>query len=561
MGKKSLLKSTSKKKNAKAKSDSGQEAATKPVTAASKKPKAKATPKKATPETSKASSTKAKESAPKPAKALSVKELLLLKFDTVKPDNLFSVPSDETARQHISSPPFISGLDSAETERIRKLLFKTFDLSVPDSEPAQEAPPEPKAPVAEAVAPAPEPEAPPVPISELLKLKFDTQPPATLYVPPAAPKAAVESPPFVSGLDSAETERIRKLLFKTFDLSVPDSEPAIIETQASAAEETAPQSETVAPVSEPEAAEPVIEAIPIEAETAPEPAPEAISPEPEATLAASAPAPPETPHAEASAPPPEPEIYRPEPIASVSQNMAETEKPLFNAWKGLNPMIKKAIFAGMALAAVFILLILASYQNTTEYYLIAKDGALEVWQGKWAPMGKDRIAILPGMEIPEHAKSVYSRAEVGPLIVENHLNRANRLMTAPGTPDIEQIRNLLAQALPFAATDETRQNITLHLNRIDLTALLFKADIAAGDGTPEGLETAAGYLKEAADLATADAEKQLIQLKLEDIDAKLKPAQTVAKEPVRTPPTEESAVQAPAEENPAQTPPVAGKSE
>ena len=600
MGKKNLLKSTSKKKSTKAKKTSNKAVKAAPKKKAAAK-KAKAKPKAA----------KKKAAPAKKKKTLTLKELLMKKFDTTKPETV--VPfKKEPAGQVISAPAFFSSEDAAEVARIKSLLTKTFDLSAPEPQP------EPAADIEEKPATPPEP----VSIADLLKKQFDVVLPANLYTAPKTKPDAGETPPFVSGLDPADTERVRKLLFKTFDLSEPEVKPEapapeekapepvaepeapaaeekapepVAEPEAPAAEEKAPEpvaepeapaaeEKTPEPVAEPEAPaaeektpEPVTEPeAPAAEEKAPEPvaepeapaaeekAPEPVA-EPEAPAAEEkAPEPvaePEAPAAEEKAPEPvtEPEApaaeeKAPEPVAESPVTPAKPARPLPIGMefpepppvptldmiqseqsrtqaasvpkpkKEMDPMMKTAIGACSAVAAIFILLLIASFANTTNYYLTDNDGVVEVWQGKFAPMGTERIAVLSGIAMPETVKDEYSKAEVGSLIVENHLKQADDLLATSGLPDFDNIRGMLVQALPYASDSETRENIKRRLNRIDLMALLYKSDISVFKGSPADLENAKDYLTEAATLATEKAETTMIQEKLKLIDERLSAA-------------------------------------
>lgn len=62
-------------------------------------------------------------------KSTSKKELLFKKFDGWKPDELFRPASAVRSSTDFTAPPLVSSDDEAEVSRIRKLLFKTFDLS------------------------------------------------------------------------------------------------------------------------------------------------------------------------------------------------------------------------------------------------------------------------------------------------------------------------------------------------------------------------------------------------------------------------------------------------
>ena len=137
MGKNSLLKSTSDKKDEelKAKTKKKKPAAkakskAKPKAKVSAKPK-KTAKTKAAPKPKAAVKAKpkapAKKAAP-PKKAVSVKDLLQKKFDTWKPEKVFTVSHEEKDRQNFSAPPFFSGTKE-ETQRVKALLLKKFDMA------------------------------------------------------------------------------------------------------------------------------------------------------------------------------------------------------------------------------------------------------------------------------------------------------------------------------------------------------------------------------------------------------------------------------------------------
>ena len=642
MGKKSLLKSTSKKKNAKTKTDSEKE-----ITPAGKKSDVTAVPKKAKVSKkqalAKAKPAETQKMEEKKEKPLSIKELVLKKFDTSPPDTLFTVNADDAARKSIMAPPFISGLDPAETERVRKLLFKKFDLSVPDLAPAvaEKAPkskkkaPEslavpvsiaallkqkfdivvpaalyvppvatsnetiasppfvsglepaetervrkllfkkfdlsvpdpapveaaPVAPVVEekvekpkektpepAIEKAPEPPVVPVSIEALLKRKFDIVVPAVLYVPPVPTSdETIASPPFVSGLEPAETERVRKLLFKTFDLSVPDPAPVDTTPPAPLVAEEVPVAEEKAAELEPATATPEVAAV-LSDEKALEVIAAEPEPEPESKAEAAAPAQEEAsaPVVETPKPPqrplpigldfPEPPTVPTMPLSHAELTAdqpapSEPKKNRCQCWAGLDPVIKKAIAAGCGLAAVFLLIGITSFSNMSKYYLKNKGGAVEVWQGRFAPLGTDRIAVLTDARMKKETKSALSRAEVAPLIVENFVSRAEALMVSKGTPNFKAIRKLLKKALSFADDKSVRESILQRMDRIDLTALLFKATISAEKDSRSELEAAREYLTEAVWLARDAGEKQMIQEKLKAVNDRIDAIQPVQKVP------------------------------
>ncbi|MBL0701182.1 MAG: hypothetical protein JJV92_09915 [Desulfosarcina sp.] len=119
MGKKSLTKSTTKKKAKKTSTKNTKKTATKNTTAKKVVTKAaakKTAVKKGTP----------KKSAMATKKKITLKDLIFKKFDTWKPEEFFKVEIDKDALKAYAAPPFITG-SSDDTERIKEILFRKFD--------------------------------------------------------------------------------------------------------------------------------------------------------------------------------------------------------------------------------------------------------------------------------------------------------------------------------------------------------------------------------------------------------------------------------------------------
>ncbi len=241
MGRKSLLKSTTKKKK---KSTAKSKAASKKSVKASapKKVVVKqgATEKTAAVAAKKAALKKApaKKAAPKantkkaPAKKkkMTLKELVFKQFDMGKKAPPVSIK--KKAVKLPEAPPLVSGYDKKETARIRAMLFQKFDLKT--SAPA-------KAVQAKKAAPKKAPaKKKKVTLKELVFKQFDMGKKAT---PVSIKKKAVklpEAPPLVSGYNDEDTERIRALLLKIFELKGEASPTSVQEGLPSKTETTAP---------------------------------------------------------------------------------------------------------------------------------------------------------------------------------------------------------------------------------------------------------------------------------------------------------------------------------
>ena len=117
MGKKSLIKSTSKKKRAPKKA------------AASKKPKKKPVAKTAAAKAKPAAQTQ-KKAVPKKnadvSKPTSVKDLLKKQFDVAAPKTLYTVPADKAEKSVFSAPELLAGYSADDTKRIKGILANTY---------------------------------------------------------------------------------------------------------------------------------------------------------------------------------------------------------------------------------------------------------------------------------------------------------------------------------------------------------------------------------------------------------------------------------------------------
>ena len=171
----------------------------------------------------------------------------------------------------------------------------------------------------------------------------------------------------------------------------------------------------------------------------------------------------------------------------------------------------------------------ASFSNKNKYYIKVTDGAVEIWQGKFAPIEAGLLITLPGAQPPESIQTVYSKEEVFPFAFNYYIDRADALLDVPGMPDFEGIKLYLNKALSFGTTPDLSKAAYTRLNSIDLMILVYRADVAASKGTISGFEAALGYLNKAALLELNDSQAELIKQKIEPIRILL--AKPKAKQP------------------------------
>ncbi|WP_208022504.1 histone H1-like repetitive region-containing protein [Desulfonema ishimotonii] len=131
-------------------------------------------------------------------KPVSVKTLIQKKFDAWKPETLFKAAADEAYEKGFSAPPFFADPDSAESKKVREVLFRKFDFDF-----AAVAKPPRKV----------------IPTEVLLRKKFDAWKPETLFKAAAdeAYEKGFSAPPFFADPDSAESKKAREVLFRKFD--------------------------------------------------------------------------------------------------------------------------------------------------------------------------------------------------------------------------------------------------------------------------------------------------------------------------------------------------------
>jgi hypothetical protein len=212
------------------------------------------------------------------------------------------------------------------------------------------------------------------------------------------------------------------------------------------------------------------------------------------------------------------EILTPKPAdMPLSQTAPGEIYPPADALRGSDPIKKFVRFVFVCFVPLIAIMILISYQNMNKYFISSRDGAVEIWKGKFSPKGRQRILIMPGSQIPGQNKTVYTKEEVYPMAFQFYIGKADALMEVPGLPDFAGIKSYLNRALSYATTDALRNTAKTRINSIDLMILLYKADAAASKGTVAGLDTAIKYLDQASTLSPDEIEAKLIKQKLASI--------------------------------------------
>ena len=195
-----------------------------------------------------------------------------------------------------------------------------------------------------------------------------------------------------------------------------------------------------------------------------------------------------------------------------------------------DPAEKMLYYGAAGIVILVLIVIIASWMNTQHYYIKSNEGAVDIWQGRFAPKGAERLMSVPGLQLTEPIKDTYTANEVFPLIYQFYLDKADTLLDVPGMPDFDGVKQYLDKSLIYATTREMKTTIKGRLDAINLLVLLFKADVAASKNSLEALETAMGYLKQALTYRMDDLESTRVKQKLETVRNKIKELKATAAE-------------------------------
>jgi hypothetical protein len=319
---------------------------------------------------------------------------------------------------------------------------------------------------------APRPKKKKVSAKDLIHKKFDIWKPEKIFTVSPDEKYLKDfvAPPFVSGSEE-ETRRIKEILFKKFDSAKIKAAAEKTAAEKAADEKAADERAAAEKAADERAA--VVKAADERAA-----AEKAAEPDVSVTYG----------------PPDYDDTISPDPSKKV---------------------VKYLIAAFVVLVA---LIIHTSMQNMNNYYLSATHGALEIWQGKFSPMGKELLLSLPGAQPPVKIKDVYSKTDVFPIIFDYYVEKADMLLEVSGMPDFKGVKKYLNRALSYATPDTPVEAAYARLNNIELMILLYKADVAASKATISDLKDAKVYLTQTSKLDLDEPQAEMIKQKIDAID-------------------------------------------
>lgn len=184
------------------------------------------------------------------------------------------------------------------------------------------------------------------------------------------------------------------------------------------------------------------------------------------------------------------------------------------------PVDKTLKYAIGAFAAVICVLLLASMSNSNAFRFRQNEQMVEVWQGRFAPMGERLAASFSdGSLLDKVSKDkVYSRKQAYVILSDYFVRRADEVLNTDEAPDLKAVNSYLTHASKYALAEPERQAINLRLKSIRFLVLLGKADVALSKGTVQEFEAAKKHLAEAVPLASTDLQKDVLMKRLAAVE-------------------------------------------
>jgi hypothetical protein len=184
------------------------------------------------------------------------------------------------------------------------------------------------------------------------------------------------------------------------------------------------------------------------------------------------------------------------------------------------PMDKTLKYALGAFACVVGILLIASLSNSSKFYFNENKQMVELWQGRFAPMGEKLVTRFSDTKILEGLPSQesYTKKQAYGALFGYLVKQADDILNTGRTPDLKNVRSYLIQASKFAMSSSQRQAIRLRLNSINFLVLSGKADLALAKGAVADFETAKKYLTEAIPFASTDIQKETVTKRLAAIE-------------------------------------------
>jgi hypothetical protein len=184
------------------------------------------------------------------------------------------------------------------------------------------------------------------------------------------------------------------------------------------------------------------------------------------------------------------------------------------------PIDKTMKYAIGAFVCVVGILLIASLSNSGKFYFHENNQMVELWQGRFAPMGEKLVTSFSDTKILAELPSQesYTKKQAYGVLFGYLVKQADDILNTGRTPDLKTVRSYLTQATKYATTRSQRQAIHLRMNSINFLVLSGKADLALAKGTVADFEAAKKYLTEAMPFASTDVQKETVTKRMAAIE-------------------------------------------
>jgi chemotaxis protein histidine kinase CheA len=196
----------------------------------------------------------------------------------------------------------------------------------------------------------------------------------------------------------------------------------------------------------------------------------------------------------------------------ISRQVGQSAMELASAAKRPSP----ALLAGVVLA-LFLLgsLLAASSGNAGRFYYVKTRDAWVLKQGLFAPTGSKTVAALPGLALEGPRLQEMNISQAYGIARDYWLARAEEAAKpVDGAVDYGKVREYLGNALPYALTNEGRNEIHGRLNRVEYERALGEAVQVTTTRAKESLAWAEELLLKAQGYAATPEEAKAVAAKI-----------------------------------------------
>jgi transposase len=153
------------------------------------------------------------------------------------------------------------------------------------------------------------------------------------------------------------------------------------------------------------------------------------------------------------------------------------------------PMDKTLKYALGAFVLVIVILLISSVSNSDKFYLQQNDQMIEVWRGRFAPMGEVHVTSFSDATILEGLpkQRSYTKQQAFDAISNYFVKQADKSLNTE-TPDLKSARSYLAQASKYAVSSPMRQAVQVRLDSINSVRDNIRTYIGGPSAPEEGEE-------------------------------------------------------------------------